>query len=131
MRPTAVFVSILMLSGCAPMAESPQGGQASVRRCFSPEGARLIKLDPAAGAYVRTRSGQSLELTGLAACLDAPGDPGIALVALGPDDADVCLGDSARLRIRSQAAVERTCDVRVARVVPQDEIARMSGRQIP
>lgn len=132
MRLVGTLATLLIGAGCAPMgAEAPLGAESSTRRCFTPSDARLIKLDPASGVYVRTRSGEAVLLTGPAACLNVSDDPGIGLRAAGPENADLCIGDRAHLDIRSHAAILRTCDVQVARVVPQSEIARLPDRQSP
>jgi hypothetical protein len=132
MRSVGTLATLLLVTGCAPRgAEASLGAETSARRCFTPNEARLIKLDPASGVYVRTRSGEAVQLTGPAACLDVSDDPSIGLRAVGPENADLCIGDRAQLDIRSHAAILRTCDVEVARVVPQSEIARLPGRQSP
>jgi len=132
MRLVGTLTTLLIVTGCAPIgADAPSDSVSSARRCFTPGDARLIKLDPASGAYVRTRSGEAVLLTGPAACLDVSGDPGIGLRAVGPENADVCIGDRVHLDIRSHSAILRTCDVEVARVVPQSEIARLPDRQSP
>jgi hypothetical protein len=129
MRPYGLFASLLLVAGCAPMADG--GDAASARRCFPSAGAQLIKLDPGSGAYLRVRSGEALEFTGDAACLNPSGDPTVTLRPLGPDNADVCLGDAAHLDIRSHAVPLRSCNVRLARVVPRAEIERMPDRESP
>ncbi|HZW15039.1 MAG TPA: hypothetical protein VFF66_02170 [Brevundimonas sp.] len=132
MRLVGTLATLLIIGGCAPVgAESTLDAGSSSRRCFAPGEARLIKLDPASGAYVRTRSGEALQLTGSAACLDVSDEPSIGIRAVGPANADLCLGDRAHLDIRSHASILRTCDVEVARVVPQSEIARLPDRQSP
>lgn len=132
MRLVGTLAALLLVAGCAPMgADAPLEANASARRCFTPTEARLIKFEPGAGVYVRTRSGEALQLTGPAACLDAPGDPAISLRAVGPEGADICIGDPAHLHIRGHAVTERTCNVEVARVVPSGEIARLADRQSP
>lgn len=132
MRLVGTLATLLLVAGCAPMgAEAPLGAETSARRCFTPNEARLIKLDPGSGVYIRTRSGEAIQLTGPAACLDVSDDPAISLRAVGPENADVCIGDRAHLDIRSHAVGLRTCDVEVARVVPQSEIARLPDRQSP
>ena len=110
---------------------APLDAEPSARRCFTPSEARLIKLDPGSGAYIRTRSGPAVLVTGPAACLDVSDEPSIDLRAVGPDGADVCIGDPAHLDIRSHATILRTCNVEVARIVPQSEIARLPDRQSP
>ena len=112
-------------------AEAQLGAEASARRCFTPSEARLIKFEPGAGAYVRTRSGEAVLLTGPSACLDGSGEASIGLRAVGAENADVCIGDPAHLDIRSHSTVLRTCNVEVARVVPQREIAQLEDRQSP
>lgn len=132
MRLFATFATLLAICGCAPTGPAtPPGAEASARRCFSPSGVRLIKFQPGDGVYVRARTGEALLLTGSAACLDVTNDASIGLRAFGLDSADVCLGDPTHLDIRSHAAILRTCNVQVARVVPQTEIDRLSGRQSP
>ena len=131
MRLVGTLATLLLVTGCAPNGlEASAGAEPSARRCFAPSDARLIKLD-ASGAYVRTRSGEAVFLTGPAACLSVSDEPGIALRAVGSQNADVCIGDRAHLDIRSHAAILRTCDVEVTRVVPQSEIARLPARESP
>ncbi|MBF0664389.1 MAG: hypothetical protein IR159_02390, partial [Brevundimonas sp.] len=118
------MAALLVISGCAPTgAGAPPGAEASARRCFSSSGIRLIKFEPGDGVYVRTRTGEALQLTGPAACLDVTNDASIGLRAFGLDGADICLGDPAHLDIRSHAAILRTCNVEVSRTVPQAEVA--------
>lgn len=132
MRLVGTLATLLLVTGCAPMgAEAPLGAEPSARRCFTPSEARLIKLEPGSGAYVRTRGGEAVLLTGPAACLDVPGEVSIGLRPVGLETADVCIGDPAHLDIRSHATILRTCNVEVARVVPQSEIAQLEGRQSP
>ena len=132
MRLVGTLATLLIVTGCAPIrADGPTDSGTSARRCFTPGDARLIKLDPGSGVYVRTRSGEALQLTGSAACLDVSDDPSIGIRAVGPANADLCIGDRAHLDIRSHASILRTCDVEVLRVVPQDEIARLPDRQSP
>lgn len=132
MRLVGTLATLLFVTGCAPVgSEAPTGAPSGARRCFSAGEARLIKLDPGAGAYVRVDSGEALLLTGPAACLGRSGEVSIGLRPVGPENADVCIGDPAHLDIRSHATLLRTCNVQVARVVPQSEIARLSGRQSP
>lgn len=132
MRLIATCAAALAICGCAPTGPGTTPGvETSARRCFSPSDIRLIKFQPGDGVYVRARTGEALLLTGSAACLDVTNDASIGLRALGLPSADVCLGDPAHLDIRSHAAILRTCNVTVSRVVPQSEIARLSGRQSP
>lgn len=132
MRLVGTLATLLLMTGCAPTgAEAPLGAETSARRCFTPSEARLIKFEPGSGVYVRTRSGEAVLLTGPAACLDVSDNPSIGLRAMGLENADVCIGDRAHLDISSHAAILRTCNVEVARVVPQSEIARLEGRQSP
>jgi hypothetical protein len=132
MRLVGTLASLLLITGCAPTAvDAPLNADASARRCFTPSETRLIKFAPGDGVYVRTRSGEALQLTGGAACLDVANDASIGLRAVGLDGADVCIGDPAHLDIRSHAAILRTCNVRVARVVPQSEIVQLPGRRGP
>lgn len=132
MRLFATFATLLAISGCAPNGTgAPPGAETAARRCFSSSDIRLIKFQPGDGVYVRARTGEALLLTGSAACLDVKNDASIGLRAVGADGADVCLGDPAHLDIRSHAAILRTCNVQVSRVVPQSEIDRLSGRQSP
>ncbi len=132
MRLAGTLAALLVVSGCAPTdAGAPQTAGTSARRCFSSSDMRLIKFEPGAGVYVRARTGEALLLTGPAACLDVATEASIGVRAFGLDTSDVCLGDPAHLDIRSHAAILRTCDVTVSRVVPQSEIARLSGRQSP
>ena len=132
MRLIGTLAALLIVSGCAPTeAGAPGMADSSARRCFSPSDIRLIKLEPGDGAYVRARSGEALLLTGPAACLDVAQDASIGVRAVGLSTSDICLGDPAHLDIRSHAQVLRTCNVTVARVVPQSEIARLPGRQSP
>lgn len=132
MRLVGTLATLLLITGCAPMgAEAQLGADTSARRCFTPSEARLIKFEPGTGAYVRTRSGEAVLLTGSSACLDFSGEASIGLRAIGAENADVCIGDPAHLDIRSHSAVLRTCNVEIARTVPQSEIARLEGRQSP
>ncbi len=132
MRLFPAFATVLAITGCAPTGTgAPPGAEASARRCFSSSDIRLIKFEPGDGVYVRARTGEALLLTGSAACLDVTNDASIGVRAIGLDSADVCLGDPAHLDIRSHAAILRTCNVQVSRVVPQTEISRLSGRQSP
>ncbi len=132
MRLVGTLATLLLIAGCAPMDPGgPSNAGTSARRCFSPSEIRLIKFEPGDGVYVRTRTGEALQLTGPAACLDATSDTSIGLRAVGLEGADVCLGDPAHLDIRSHATILRTCNVRVDRVVPQSEIVQLSGRRGP
>lgn len=132
MRLVGTLATLLIVTGCAPTgADAPLNAEASVRRCFSPSETRLIAFSPGDGVYVRTRTGEALQLTGPAACLDVTNDASIGMRALGLDGSDVCLGDPAHLDIRSHATILRTCNVRVARVVPQSEIVQLPNRRGP
>lgn len=132
MRQFATLATLLAICGCAPTGTgAPPGAEASARRCFSPSDMRVIKFQAGDGVYVRARTGEALLLTGSAACLDVTNEASIGVRAIGLDSADVCLGDPAHLDIRSHAALLRTCNVQVSRVVPQAEIDRLSGRQSP
>jgi hypothetical protein len=132
MRLVGTLATLLIVTGCAPVgADAPLNAEASARRCFSPSDTRLIAFAPGDGVYVRTRTGQALQLSGPAACLDVANDASIGLRAVGADGADVCLGDPAHLDIRSHATILRTCNVRVDRVVSQSEIAQLPDRQSP
>ncbi|MCS6622781.1 hypothetical protein N0B44_07660 [Roseibacterium beibuensis] len=91
----------------------------------------MIKFQPGDGVYVRTRTGEALQFTGPAACLDVTHEARIGLRAVGLDQADICIGDRAHLDVTSHAAGSRTCNVRLSRVVPQSEIARLADRQSP
>jgi len=132
MRLVGPLATLLVITGCAPVdGGAPSSAAASARRCFSPSEIRLIKFEPDDGVYVRTRTGEALQLTGPAACLDAASDSTVGLRALGLDGAEVCIGDPATLDIRSHATILRTCNVHVDRVVPQSEIVQLSGRRGP
>jgi len=132
MRLIGTFAALLVVSGCAPTgADAPGTAGVSARRCFSSSDIRLIKFEPGDGAYVRTRTGEALLLTGPAACLDVTYEASVGVRAVGLATSDICLGDPAHLDVRSHAQALRTCNVTVARVVPQSEIARLSGRQSP
>lgn len=132
MRLVGTLATLLVVTGCAPMGtDASLDSESSVRRCFSPSDTRLIAFAPGDGVYVRTRTGEALQLTGPAACLDVTNDASVGLRALGLDGSDVCLGDPAHLDVRSHAAILRTCNVRVARVVPQSEISQLPNRRGP
>ncbi|NJC41514.1 hypothetical protein GGQ87_001772 [Brevundimonas alba] len=132
MRLVGTLATVLIVTGCAPMAtDGAADGQGTARRCFTPAEARLIKLQPSDGAYVRVRSGEALLLTGEAACLSTPDRAEVVVRAVGLAGSDICLGDPAHLDLRSHAAILRTCNVQVARVVPQSEISRLPARQSP
>lgn len=130
MRVAGSLACLILLAGFAPMKmEGQSSAREAPRRCFASTDLRLVKFEPGSGVVVRTRSGQALELSGPGPCLDVTDNPRIGLRPLGLDGADVCIGDSARLDIRSQASIERTCNVRVARIVPESEIARIPDRR--
>ena len=132
MRLVGTLGTLLIIAGCAPVDPgAPSGAEPSARRCFSPSEIRLIKFEPDGGVYVRTRTGEALHLTGPAACLEADNNVGVGLRAVGLDGSDVCIGDPAHLDIRSHETILRTCNVRVARVVPQSEISRLDDRRSP
>lgn len=132
MRLVGTLAALLVITGCAPMeAQGPLNAEPSARRCFSPTEIRLIKFAPDDGVYVRTRTGEALLLTGSAACLGDTNNVSIGLRAFGLESADVCIGDPAHLDIRSHATVLRTCNVRIARVVPQSEIVQLPDRRGP
>ena len=132
MRLVGILATLLITSGCAPTApDGALNAEASSRRCFSPSETRLIKFEPGDGAYVRTRTGEALQLSGPAACLDVTNDASIGLRAVGLDQSDVCIGDPAHLDIRSHATPLRTCNVRLARIVPQSEIVQLEDRRGP
>ena len=130
MRLVGTFATLLILAGCAPVGtDAPLTAETSARRCFSPSEIRLIAFNPGDGVYVRSRSGQALQLTGAAACLDVANDASIGLRAIGLDGSDVCIGDPAHLDIRSHATILRTCNVQIARVVSQSEINQLPDRR--
>ncbi len=130
MRIAGSLVCFVLVAGFAPApVAAPSGADNEPRRCFASSDIRLIKFQPGSGAFVRTRSGQTLELTGSGPCLDVNDDPRVGLRPLGLDGGDFCVGDSVRLDISSRASIQRTCNVRVARVVPESEVARIPGRR--
>ena len=130
MRLVGTFATVFILAGCAPVGtDAPLTADTSSRRCFSPSETRLIAFKPGDGVYVRSRTGQALQLTGAAACLDVANDASIGLRAVGLDSSDVCIGDPAHLDIRSHSTILRTCNVQIARVVSQSEINRLPDRR--
>ena len=132
MRLVGILATVLITSGCAPTAaDGPLNAEASSRRCFSPSETRLIKFEPGDGVYVRTRTGEGLLLTGPAACLDVTNDASIGMRAVGLEGSNVCIGDPGHLDIRSHATPLRTCNIRLARIVPQSEIVRLEDRRGP
>lgn len=130
MRLPILLAPALMLTACAPIEGSTGAEASSSRQCFSPVGIRLVALGPD-GAYLRARTGEAVLMSGDAGCLTAPGDPAITLRPLGDERSDVCLGDSARLDLRGQAVIERTCNVRLVRVVSEDEVRALPHREGP
>ena len=128
MRLPVLLAPVLALAACAPMDGT--GADGSTRQCFSPVGVSIVSLT-ADGAYLRARSGQALMFSGDAGCLAAPGDPAVTHRALGDERSNLCLGDSARLDLRGQAVVGRTCNVRLVRVVSEDEVRALPHREGP
>jgi hypothetical protein len=132
MRLVGLFATLLILTpGCAPTGAHGPPGQETSRRCFSSVSARLVSVQPER-VYVRTRTGQTLELSGDDACIQAAGDGAIDLrPAIGPNTGNICIGQEAHLGIASHAAGRRSCVVQVVRVVPQEEINQLPGRRTP
>lgn len=133
MRLVGLFAtSLLVISGCAPTEVSGPPGSESTRRCVSSVSMRLIAFEPGR-VYVRSRTGQALELTGEDACLSHTGNgvinvrPGL----VGPNTGNICVGEGARLEIAAPAIGRRTCNVQVARIVPESEIQALPSRRSP
>lgn len=137
MRLVGLF-PLILLFGCAPTqagdaSSGPEWAaqEASGRRCHSPVSTRLIAVEPGR-VYIRTRTGQALELTGEDVCIQAASNGAISLrPAVGPATANVCIGEEARLGIVSHGSGRRACNVTVARVVPNEEIDQLERRRSP
>lgn len=130
MRLAGSLACLVLLAGFAPSpVGAPTAADGEARRCFASTDVRLVRFEPGSGAYIRTRSGQTLELAGPGPCLDVSDDPRIALRPMGLAGGDICVGDALRLDISSTASIQRTCNVRVIRTVPEGEVARIPGRR--
>ena len=130
MRLAGSLACLVLLTGFAPIeAGAPPEDAASAHRCFASTDARLVKFEAGSGVYIRARTGQVLELAGPGPCLDVTDEPRIGLRPMGLPGADICVGDALRLDISSHASIRRTCNVRVGRVVPDGEVAGISGRR--
>lgn len=132
------LVPLILLFGCAPTqaGDATSGPEASDqessgRRCHSPVSTRLIAVEPGR-VYIRTRTGQALELTGEDVCLTGAQHGAVSLrPAVGPRTANVCIGDQAVLGVVSHGTGRRSCNVQVARVVPNEEIDQLERRRSP
>lgn len=124
---------LVLLFGCAPaqMGDAASTDGDPTRRCFSPVSTRLIAVEPGR-VYLRSRTGQALELTGEDVCLQAARHGAVSLrPAVGPATANVCVGAEARLDIVAHGSGPRACNVQVARVVPNAEIQELERRRSP
>lgn len=134
MRRLGLIAPLAILLGCAPTQAGgapPSQEESSGRRCHSPVSTRLIAVEPGR-VYIRTRTGQALELTGEDVCIGSAQHGAVSLrPAVGPRTANVCIGDQALLGIVSHGSGRRSCNVQVARVVPNAEIDELERRRSP
>ncbi len=132
-RTAAAVTALVLTSGFAPVPvpAAPQTA-ADARRCFPSEQAYLIRRpDAGVPVYVRVRTGQTLEISTDAACVDAPGLPNVSVRPFGPEGASLCLGDDVHLDVSAPSVIARTCAASVVRVVPEQEVAGIPGRVRP
>ena len=134
MRRLALIAPVLFLVGYAPIqagGSAAPAQESSGRRCHSPVSTRLIAVEPGR-VYIRTRTGQALELTGEDVCLQGARHGAVSLrPAVGPRTANICLGDRAVLGVVSHGTGRRSCNVELARVVPNAEIDELERRRSP
>lgn len=128
------LIVLTAVAGCAP-AQAPALGVSSEpaagRRCFSSDRAFSISRPGTAPVYVRVTTGQTLEVMTDDACVDGGPNPQVRVRPLGPENANLCVGDSVSLEVVSASVIARTCRADITRVVPEDEVAGLANRVRP
>lgn len=127
----------IAIAACAPTQSSTQSStmssaaRADGRQCFADRNLEILQNEGSRSLYVRTATGEALRLDSAADCFTDAGAPAYDFRPLGGPEAPLCVGDSVRVDLRSQALGLRTCQATVAARLSDAEVAALPNRRRP
>lgn len=132
--PMALALTLTSLTACAPGSQvsGPTDARAaSERQCFWASSLRNFRQGDYGQLYIRDRSNQVFEVTTLDRCQDLDRANAVAFQSDFGSAGRLCVGDTARITVRSLGGNPDSCRARIERRLTADEIAALPDDQRP
>lgn len=126
----ALSLGLTPLAACAP---GPQGLQtaATARQCFWGSSLTNFRQGDPGHLYIRDRADQVFEVSTLERCQDLDHASAVAIQSDFSSVGQLCVGDRARITLRSLGGEPANCRARIDRRLTPDEIAALPDSQRP
>lgn len=124
----------IVIAACAPTQSSTMSSAALAeggRQCFADRNLEILQNEGSRSLYVRTATGETLRLDSASDCFTDAGAPAYDFRPLGGPEAPLCIGDSVRVDLRSQALGLRTCQATITARLSDAEVAALPNRRRP
>ena len=128
----ALAFALTSLATCAPGQQSTDpSGPASQRQCFWASSLTNFRQGDHGQLFIRARPDQVFEVSTLERCQELDRASGIAIQSDNSSVGRLCVGDLARVTMRSIGGEPTSCRTRIDRRLTPDEVAALPDNQRP
>lgn len=129
-RPLALAFILTALTACAPGPQAVHAAAAG-RQCFWASSLTDFRQGDHGRLYIRDRSDQVFEVSTLERCQDLDLASAVAIESDHSNIGRLCVGDRARITMRSLGGEPASCRARIDRHLSPDQIAALPDNQRP
>tara|TARA_R110000782_G_scaffold82239_2_gene161764 strand:+ start:50 stop:466 length:417 start_codon:yes stop_codon:yes gene_type:complete len=126
----ALALGLTALAACAPGPQTVHAG-ATERQCFWASSLTNFRQGDHGQLFIRARPDQVFEVSTLERCQELDRASGIAIQSDNSSVGRLCVGDLARVTMRSIGGEPTSCRTRIDRRLTPDEVAALPDNQRP
>lgn len=131
-RTLALALTLTSLAACAPGQQAANAaGATGERQCFWASSLSNFRQGDHGSLYVRDRSDQVFEISTLERCQELDLASSVAIQSDFSSTGRLCVGDRARITMRSLGGEPASCRARVDRHLTAEEVAALPDSERP